>query len=207
MMVGNRAAHARNIGSLLARGLYRVHVSGAHNVPASGPAFLVSRSPDVSALLMIKSVSPRPVSVLLPNPFGNMAGDMAGDISIEYPYAIGAQMRALGILDGNEIFEPGCVLSSPEIVDCGFLILEANPLVIPVEIWSKARDGETSEWMSRAPAPRSQVHVYFGEPARAPEFSVHGRVYEARSASEWCRQFTADHHEMVLHRLGREAKP
>jgi 1-acyl-sn-glycerol-3-phosphate acyltransferase len=207
MTVGNRAAHARNIGSLLARSLYRVHISGAHNVPNSGPTLLVSGSADVGALLMLKAMSPSPVSVLLPGPLGDLAGDVAGDISVESPYAIGAQIRALGILSGSDMFEPGCVLASPEIVDCGFLILEANPAVIPIEIWCETRDGETYEWISRAPAPRSQVHVYFGEPARAPEFSVHGRVNEARSASEWCRQFTADHHEMVLHRLGRKATP
>jgi len=207
MILGNRAAHARNIGSLLARSLYGVHVSGAHHVPRSGPTLLVSRCADVGALLMLKSMSPRPLSVLLPGPLGDRAGDVAGDIAVESPYAIGAQIRALGILNGHDMFEPGCVLASPEIVDPGFLITEADPAVIPVEIWCEARGGEPHEWISRAPAPRSQVHVYFGEPARAPEFKVHGRVNEARSASEWCRQFTADHQEMVLHRLGRKATP
>ena len=196
-----RSAHARNIGSLLVRVLYRAQVVGLHNVPTNRGILVVASGIGSTGLILVKSMLPRPSHALV----NAQIPDLGGELPLSAPYSIDSQLEALDVLRGG-----GAIVCDLHLLDPGFLINESQALVIPVAVWTTSQAGDLSEWSSKVPAVGSAVSVYFGQgknPSEAgtPESLQGGRVRANRFASEWCRQILQDHRQMVLHRLGGRA--
>lgn len=196
-----RSTHARNIGSILGRMVYRVQVHGAFHVPSAGGALLLSSGLGSTGLLLVKSLLNRPAQALVESSIP----DLGGDIPIQVPLAIDAQLVAANILSNG-----GVVLCDRDIVDSGFLIRQSQVPVVPVSVFVDTGHGRVHPWVRQPPALRTRVNVYFGQARlvsdiELPDASQGGEVRVVRYVSEWSRQVVADHQEMVLQRMGGKA--
>lgn len=197
MRFGIKAAHARNLGSIVTRVLYRTTVSGAHHVPHDQGCLIVAATKDPLALQVIKSLSPRPLVALMPREVASLAGDLP----IIEPYAIDAQLTA-----AEWISKGGAVLLGRDSVDPGFLAMKSIP-VVPVVSVHIDSTGRVHPWDVRTPRFRAETVVYFGEPSNwaspMPDNDVHVPLSKLASfASEWVRQQLVDHESHVWQRLG-----
>ena len=199
----NRSAHARNIGSIISRLIYRVKVVGAHHVnpesdrESAGVVILCSGLGS-AGMLLVKSILSRPSNALVEP----TVPEVGGDFRLNPPYSIDAQLTGLEVLLAG-----GAIVVDSHMVDPGFLVMQSQATVIPVSMWVEDQHGEVSEWLGKAPAVRSVINVYFGQgskpsEAQLAEFEHGGLVGASRYVSEWCRQLLQDHRQMVLHRLG-----
>ena len=194
-----RSAHARNVGALFSRALYRVEVYGAHHVGLDKSLIVLASGVGASGLLMIKSVLRRPAHMLIPQ----LTTTISGDIPIELPYAIDGQLLALQALQ-----QGAAIGLDTEIIEPGFLVNASEATVIPVSMWWENKlTRECEPWDGKPPSLRTQVHVYFGhgEKHDAVNPPASGISRTNQFATEWCRQVLQDHQEMVLHRLGGRA--
>lgn len=195
----NRAAHSRNIGSLVFRGAYSIDVHGSHNVPLHGPLIVAVDTIDPIGQALIKSLSPRPLTGFTQI----LNTEFMGDIPFEAPFGIKAQLDALDALrDGRAI------LVNTRTIEPGFLLTQSQAGVVPVSLWIEDRGSRrVSQWTSRPALARSRVRLYFGT-ARTPIVSEDltpsssGLVTIDRFASERCRQILQDHYEEVRQRIG-----
>lgn len=204
----SRSAHARNIGSVVSRLLYRVKVVGAHYIDSGSLGNMADTAPrgvvvlcsglGSAGMLVVKSILTRPSHVLT----DPKVPEIGGDFHLIAPYSIDAQLAGLEVLAAG-----GVIVADSQIVDPGFLVMQSRATVVPVSVWIDAPGGEVSEWLGKAPGMRSAISVYFGQGKVPSESglsgSEHGGLVGAiRYSSEWCRQLLQDHRQMVLHRLG-----
>jgi hypothetical protein len=192
----NRSAHARNIGSVLSRSIYRLDIHGSHNVAKDGSLILLTAGVGVSGLMLIKSIVRRPVHLLIPHP----SAHISGDIPVILPFAIEGQLLALEALR-----QDAAIALDTKIIEPGFLINSTGASVIPISIWMENRHtGKIEPWQGAPPPLRSRVHVYFGQCERHEVVNslALGISRVNQFAAEWSRQLIQDHQQMVLRRLG-----
>jgi hypothetical protein len=153
----------------------------------------------VSGLLLVKSILQRPIHLLIPHAYA----PISGDIPVSLPYAIDAQLWALEALE-----QGAAICFDTTVIEPGFLVNQTGTAVVPVSIcWENEGSGQCEVWQGTPPAPRSRVHVYFGNGERSGAVSppAAGVVLANRFATERVRQILQDHQQMVLHRLGGRA--
>lgn len=170
------AAHARNVGSLLFRSLYRLNVLGAHHVPQRGPVILAANHLGLLDGPLLVAASPRPVHALakseLFTPELGPALRWLGQISVEYqqPDRTALQEAVAALASGLAVgIFPEGHRSRGDVAavrnGVGYLAAHVpGAPVVPVAILGTRATGQGA---GHVPAVGSRLHVVFGEPVLA----------------------------------------
>lgn len=191
--LASRAAHARNIGALLARTAYRVEVHGRHHVPAHGPALLVGSDLNLFSAVIVTSVACRPIHTLAPGAFAQR-----GDIPVISP-GIAAAQWALELLSAG-----AAIMVTADVPPLGYLLAHGSVPIIPVVVI-----GGSGKVADDPPRLRSKIEVYFCAPhtieAKASEFDTSDpcALRVVQGLSERVRQLTSDAINECGRRSGR----
>lgn len=179
---GPRWAHW--LGRLLAYGVWDTRVTGAANVPTSGPVLLAANHTGVIDGTILLGAAPRPIHVLVKSemftgPLGVFLRS-AGQIPVDRESGRSALLSALGVLGRGGVVgmfpegSRGRGDAASARAGVAWLALNAGAPVVPVAVLGTRRTGEG---VGHVPGIRRRLVVEFGAPLfleRAPGTS--GRV-------------------------------
>jgi 1-acyl-sn-glycerol-3-phosphate acyltransferase len=202
-------ATARNLVAMAAR-LWRLRVSGAHQVPVAGPALLAANHCGLLDGPVLVAASPRPVHVLAKStlfvgPWASLLR-AAGQVEIDYDgpdrsalqecLRLLEQGRAVGIF-------PEAHRGRGDVAHIhhgvAYLAVSSGAPVVPVAVLGTRRSGAP---LDSVPPPRSAIDVVFGEPVSVAGGDPRRRAVLA-GAGERIRQALADHVASSCRRAGR----
>jgi len=208
----SRVATGRNAVSLLLRMTYRLRMTGTHHVPTRGGVILAANHLGLLDGPALFAASPRPVHVmskseLFDGPWASAFRAMRQiPIDNESPDR-SALLAALSVLSDNEVVGmfPESRRGRGDVSHMrhgvAYLALRSGVPVVPVAILGTRETGAGRE---SVPAPRSTIHVVFGEPMSFPVGPAPYRRAAVGNAGELLRQRLADH---VLEAVARTGQP
>ncbi len=206
------AAHGRNIGRLLFRGLYRVEVIGADNVPKTGRVIVASNHIGLLDGGLLFSASPRPLNVVAKSelfvpPFDRILHS-SGQIPVEYEAPDrSAVQSALGVLErggGLGIFpEAHRGIGDFARVRHGIAYLHSrtHAPIVPTAMFGTR---ETGMGKNDFPRLRSKLTVVFGEPFTVSAYGDFDTRSTLAAMGEGIRQRLADHLDYALELTGAQ---
>jgi len=188
--VGPRWAHW--LGRLLAYGVWDTHVTGAANVPTSGPVLLAANHTGVIDGTVLLGAAPRPIHVLVKaemftGPLGAFLRS-AGQIPVDRDSGRGALLAALGVLGRGGVVgmfpegSRGRGDAASARAGVAWLALNGGAPVVPVAVLGTRRTGEG---VGHVPGVRRRLVVEFGAPLvleRAPGTSGRAALADANEA-------------------------
>lgn len=204
-------ATTRNLLGPALRGMFRLHVSGSHLVPARGPVLLVANHGGLADATILALAGPRPVSVVtdagtLPGLWGRLSG-ATGRILVGTEPGAALRQAAAGLAAGRAVgmFPEGSlpdrVPSSslrPTGAGAAYVQVSSGAPVMPVALFGTAGRRPTD-----LPTPRSLIDVFFGEPFLPPQ-PVDPRKRNAMlEVAEVIRQRLSDHVNVSRARAAR----
>jgi 1-acyl-sn-glycerol-3-phosphate acyltransferase len=205
------AATGRNLAALVSR-MWRLRVTGAHHVPATGPVILAANHTAFLDGILLAAASPRPVHVLAASELFVPPLDRllraTSQIRMEYDAPDRSALReALAVLGGDGVvglFPEGH--RGPGVCrhvrhEAAYLAARAGAVVVPVAILGARPAGAGKDALPRL---RSPLDVVIGEPV---DIRVDGdprrRAVLARSG-ERLRQALSDHVQLAVRRTGQD---
>ena len=173
---GARWAHP--LARFLAFGIWATQVTGAENVPATGPVLLAANHINVIDGPLLAGASPRPSHVLVKTemftgPIGLLLST-AGQIPVDRDSGRAALLQALGVLRRGGVVgvfpegSRGRGDAANARAGVAWLALTGSAPVIPVAVLGTRRTGES---VGHVPGFRRRLAVEFGTPVlleRAP---------------------------------------
>ncbi len=205
------AATGRNIAALLTRA-WRLQVTAAHLVPASGPVILAANHTAFLDGVVLAAASPRPAHVLAePETFlAPFARLMRGTAQVRFDYdapdrtslQLARELLARGDVVG--IFAEG-VRGAGDARhvrhEAAYLAAHSGAVVVPVAILGARPAGARRDGLPRL---RGRIDVVFGAPVDVDvEGDPNRRAVLARSG-ERLRQALSDHVRTAVARTGQE---
>jgi 1-acyl-sn-glycerol-3-phosphate acyltransferase len=204
--------HARNLGALIARGIYRLSVRGLSHVPTRGPVVLAANHMGLIDGPLLVATAPRPVHTLAKfELFDGALGSAlrwAGQIRVEYEQA-----------DRTALHQAAAVLARGDAVGLfpeghrgrgdaralrrgvGYLLAHApaDTPVVPVAILGTRHTGRPKGWI---PPVGSRLHVVFGE-AFLPAHAGTAQFSHVAAITDHVQRVLALHVAEAVQRTGR----
>jgi 1-acyl-sn-glycerol-3-phosphate acyltransferase len=185
-------AWSRWLGNFLAHGVWDTRVTGAANVPASGPVLLAANHTGVIDGPILVGATRRPVHVLVKaemfaGPIGALLSS-AGQIPIDRDVGRPALMSALAVLKAGGVVglfpegSRGRGDAASARAGIAWLALNGAAPVVPVAMLGTRRTGES---VGHVPGIRRRLVVEFGTPIlleRAPGVSGRDALEDANEA-------------------------
>lgn len=183
---------ARWLGHVLAFGVWDTRVTGAANVPATGPVLLAANHTGVIDGPIVVGVSPRPTHLLVKaemftGPLGVLLRS-AGQIPIDRDSGRDALLSALGVLRRGGVVgvfpegTRGRGDAASAQAGIAWLALNGAAPVVPVAVLGTRRTGDS---VGHVPGVRRRLAVEFGRPLvlqRAPGTSGRAVLEDANEA-------------------------
>lgn len=195
------AANGRNIGRLIFKGLYKLDIHGAKNVPRQGRLIVAGNHLGFLDGPLLFSAAPRPIhlvakSELFEPPFDRVLKG-AGQIPLDYESADrNAVQTALNVLENGRavgIFPEahrGRGDFSRIRHGVAYLHSRTNAPIVPAAIFGTRLTGMGKNQLPNA---RSTLTVVFGEPFRVPALGDIDSRSTLAAMGESIRQRLADH--------------
>lgn len=171
------AAHARAVGNLAARLVYRLNVAGWHHVPHTGPVLLAANHHGLLDGPLLVAMAPRPVHVLAKSEIFTSvwapALEWAGQIRLDYSRPDRTALQeTIALLDDGAavgVFPEGHRGRGDVAAvrrGLAYLIVRTRGEVpvVPVAILGTRGTGDPA---AHVPAPGSRIAIHFGAPWRA----------------------------------------